>query len=453
MRFLGGVREPHGGSRRSYGGGRGGRRFGSRQDSRSFTAHPRPFTEPPPGIPPPPPENFPNPNKNSPVKEGVSFAEVVRTSPPLDTARSNSGSSSLKRRRSPENEAVCKRCLRPGHDVENCRHQLTCRRCSGVGHYAARCPLKASNPKHSEKSGSLKPKSPPSNPKTLLHVPIIRPKPDTHSLRVSLPISEAIIQSKEDLRRRVIIKVLAGNASVRSLHDALPKRLKTDQCENITPFGDDFILTLFSAKAASAIVKLNSLSLETNHGPCSISFSHWTPEFGSHAVAAGNYNWIRLSNLPLHCWNWDSIVAVLKPLGDLIFVRKSEDVSLEHMKALVRLKSPIAFPLILTVDVGVRSFLVRLEDDGAPIIRSKIIQGAAAASSSQRTSNPPDPTSAIPSQPQSSSAGNPHRFSWREKGKAQLSHSRPAGSSSAAAHPPPLEFDPDKPNEISNSDD
>ncbi|KAH7677199.1 Zinc finger CCHC-type protein [Dioscorea alata] len=453
MRFLGGDRESHGGPRRSYGGGRGGRRFGSQQEPRPFTAHPRPLSEPHLGIPPTPPENIPIPNKCSPVKEGIPFAEVVRTSPPLDAARTNSGSTSLKRRRSQENEVVCKRCLRPGHAVEDCRHQLTCRRCSGVGHYAARCPLKASKPKSSEKTGSRKSKSPPSNPKTLLHVPVSRIKSsESHSVRVSLPITEAIIQSKEDLKRRVIIKVTAGNASVRSLHAALPKRLKTDQCENITPFGDDFILTLFSAKAASAIVKLNSLSLETNHGPCSITFSHWTPEFGSHAVATGNYNWIRLSNLPLHCWNWDSIVAVLKPLGDLIFVRKCEDVSLEHMKALVRLKSPIAFPLTLTVDIGVRSFLVRLEDDGAPIIRSKIIHGAAAASNPQRSSNTSDSPSAIISQPQTIAAGVPHRLSREEKGKFPISHSRSAGASSVADHPL-SEIGPVKTSVILNSDD
>lgn len=44
------------------------------------------------------------------------------------------------------------------------------------------------------------------------------------------------------------------------------------------------------------------------------------------------------------------------------------------MRALVRLKDPLNFPLNIIVDVGVRSFKVLLEDDGTPILRSKVVQ-------------------------------------------------------------------------------
>lgn len=42
----------------------------------------------------------------------------------------------------------------------------------------------------------------------------------------------------------IIIKILSGNSSVPSLHASLPQSLNTDQCENITPFRDDFILSM-----------------------------------------------------------------------------------------------------------------------------------------------------------------------------------------------------------------
>lgn len=64
----------------------------------------------------------------------------------------------------------------------------------------------------------------------------------------------------------IVIKVLNGNVSVRSLHDTLPQYLKTDQCEHITPYGDDFILRLLTAKAAAAIVKKSHVSLHSNLG-------------------------------------------------------------------------------------------------------------------------------------------------------------------------------------------
>lgn len=40
----------------------------------------------------------------------------------------------------------------------------------------------------------------------------------------------------------------------------------------------------------------------------------------------------------------------------------------------MRLKEPINFPLHMIVDVGVRSFKVRLEDDGTSILRYKVVQ-------------------------------------------------------------------------------
>ena len=48
------------------------------------------------------------------------------------------------------------------------------------------------------------------------------------------------------------------------------------------------------------------------------------------------------------------------------------------MRVLVRLKKLIIFPMQIAVDIGVRSFIVLLEDSGIPILRSKIVQASAA---------------------------------------------------------------------------
>lgn len=132
--------------------------------------------------------------RNSSVKDGVSLAEVVRSSPLQchpQSLSSSKTSSSFKRRRSPDSGEVCKRCLRSGHKVDGCRHQLTCWRCSGIGHFAVRCPLR-SPPRASTASE----KAPPSykkqsltnatSLKPLIHVPA---RPSSSSFKVSLPIS------------------------------------------------------------------------------------------------------------------------------------------------------------------------------------------------------------------------------------------------------------------------
>lgn len=79
-----------------------------------------------------------------------------------------------------------------------------------------------------------------------------------------------------------------------------------------------------------------------------------------------------MSNLPLYCY-WDSIVEILRPIEDLICVQKKEHITLEHLRSLVKLKSPVSFLLEITMDVGVRNFKVKLEDDGVPVLRSKVV--------------------------------------------------------------------------------
>lgn len=164
-------------------------------------------------------------------------------------------------------------------------------------------------------------------------------------------------------------------------------------------------------------VKKSPLNLNSNLGPCNVSLSYWTSEFGSHSIDAGNYNWIRLHNLPLHCWNWDSIVEVLRPLGDLIYVQRREDISLENLRALVRLKAPTAFPLDVIVDVGVRSFMVRLQDDDVPTLRSKFIQGPAVITTTHPKVPPPPPTL-----PDTQPIRSVHQISREVKGKDPIPH-------------------------------
>lgn len=92
----GGARESHGGARPSQGGARGGARFshggargdarqshgGFRRDSRSSSPLRQNSISDELLISQPQPQVFEPPkNKNSPVKDGVSFADVARLSP------------------------------------------------------------------------------------------------------------------------------------------------------------------------------------------------------------------------------------------------------------------------------------------------------------------------------------------------------------------------------------
>lgn len=144
-------------------------------------------------------------SRNCPVREGITFAEVVWSSSPKENHPSHQTnptghSTSLKHHCSPDNGEVCKRCLRPGHKVDDYRHQLTCRRCSSVGHFGIRCPLRT--PPYPSFDSKEKMRSKKQSPlkvaalKPLLHVPAFSSRSSPSTIRVSLPIFETIYNPK-----------------------------------------------------------------------------------------------------------------------------------------------------------------------------------------------------------------------------------------------------------------
>lgn len=182
-------------------------------------------------------------SKNSPVRDGVSFTEIVRSSPPQENTQplqskiTKGQTSSLKRHGSSESVEVCKHCLRPGHKID-VQASTDIQPMLRHGHFTARFPLKSPYSDPKKERARLKKPQPPAltTPKSLLHVPASRPSFAFPSLGVSLPITEDIIQPNEELKKLMIIKVLYGNASVHSLHAALLLQLNFDQCKNLTPF-------------------------------------------------------------------------------------------------------------------------------------------------------------------------------------------------------------------------
>lgn len=168
----------------------------------------------------------------------------------------------LKRHRSPKSIKRCKKFLLPGHNVQDCRHQLTCRWCSGAGHIATHCPFNSPPERAniSERGNRSRSKKYSSDARPLLQVPFYTSK-NTHSplesslLRVFLHILEEIIKSKEELKKMVVIKVIFGNASIRSLSRALPEILNSDQYGTVIPTDDNFIFVMNSTRIAFATLK------------------------------------------------------------------------------------------------------------------------------------------------------------------------------------------------------
>lgn len=123
------------------------------------------------------------------------------------------------------------------------------------------------------------------------------------------------------------------------------------------------------------------------------------PEFGSHALPpVSTIGFVYLiCHSTTRIGTPDSIVPVLRPLGDLIYVQKREESSLQYLRVLARLRKAISFLMEIIIEVGVRSLRVLLEDLGTQVIRSRIVQTRAtnpnpniSASSQRKSVNPPN---------------------------------------------------------------
>lgn len=103
---------------------------------------------------------------------------------------------------------------------------MTCHRCSGASHVAVQYPSRS--PTIGQDRRSARSKKFQNEARPLLHVPARRvPSPaissDAQLLCISPLISEEIIKSKEELRKLVVIKIISGNASIKTLFVALSR--------------------------------------------------------------------------------------------------------------------------------------------------------------------------------------------------------------------------------------
>lgn len=78
---------------------------------------------------------------------------------------------------------------------------------------------------------------------------------------------EAIIKSKEDLRKLVVIRVISGMASVNALAVTFPSTLSLVISGNITPYDDNFLIMMASEKAVVTAMKNGLVTLNSLLGP------------------------------------------------------------------------------------------------------------------------------------------------------------------------------------------
>ena len=121
-----------------------------------------------------------------------------------------------------------------------------------------------------------------SEAKPLLHIPPSRtpyqiPSSKPPAMRISLPITKAIIKSKEDIRKLAIIRVVSRITSIKSLSIALLAVLNPAYYGNITPYDDPFLFLMASEKVVIAMVKKDPITFDSLLGHCTIRLAPMSP--------------------------------------------------------------------------------------------------------------------------------------------------------------------------------
>lgn len=165
--------------------------------------------------------------------------------------------------------------------------------------------------------------------------------------------------------------------------------------------------------------KLNSCEILAGHGPCSLDISPWSPELGSVSAAVGPGTWVRVWNLPFHCWSSSTVADVLQQIGDLVTIGKNKSAPIGVLRVLVRLHGRTSLPHEIKFSVGMRKFFVLVTDE-----RNK--DPSFSASRSRYIVNPSlaHPNEAAPPIPPAVPPPSRHRFTHEvaasDKGKTVL---------------------------------
>ncbi|KAJ0967484.1 hypothetical protein J5N97_024401 [Dioscorea zingiberensis] len=161
------------------------------------------------------------------------------------------------------------------------------------------------------------------------------PKYNIHHL--SLPLDNEMVKGKETLHSFTIITVIEvkkGFAGARTIFEAMKKAM-AHNCWNWT---SEAFLDGRNMMACSSAEKARELEQGgILHLPrFSLSFTLWTTDLWELEKAEGERRWVSITRMPLFCWNRDTAMKLLKPIGDLVSVDVRGTAVVDTVRAVVR---------------------------------------------------------------------------------------------------------------------
>jgi hypothetical protein len=130
--------------------------------------------------------------------------------------------------------------------------------------------------------------------------------------------------------------------------------------QNVTShfLGRGYFLFEFTSKEDKELIFRNGPYFM---GPQGLYLNKWTPDFDPEEdVPSAVPVWVRLPNLPIHCWNWDSLKHIGDALGKFIDRANNKD-QYDCARICVEVDLEVGLPEAIKINVGSWSHIQKLD--------------------------------------------------------------------------------------------
>ena len=153
---------------------------------------------------------------------------------------------------------------------------------------------------------------------------------------------------------------LPNNAAFSSLIKSLPKKKKAE-CSKFVKRG--YFLFEFTSKEDKELIFRNGPYFM---GPQGLYLNKWTPDFDPEEDVPSTVPvWVRLPNLPIHCWNWGSLKHIGDALGKFIDRENNKD-QYDCTQICVEVDLEVGLPEAIKINVESWSHIQKLDYEQLP---------------------------------------------------------------------------------------
>jgi hypothetical protein len=135
--------------------------------------------------------------------------------------------------------------------------------------------------------------------------------------------------------------------------------------QNVTShfLGRGYFLFEFTSKEDKELIFRNGPYFM---GPQGLYLNKWTPDFNpAEDVPSQVPVWVRLPNLPIHCWNWDSLKHIGDALGKFIDRENNKD-QYDCARICVEVDLEVGLPKAIKINVRSWSHIQKLDYEHLP---------------------------------------------------------------------------------------